>query len=679
MVVLGPGLGAHGIWGEAELPRIERSLARIGEAHGTFPTAPVGLDVLRGLWISVLRSLLGLETAARTFDLIAVAFGGALVAAWAPRRPGAVFGTVVALAVYLGLPSVAVSGSAVLGDPWGEICIVAAASATAAFVGADDGRRRFSMAVAAVAFVAAAVHVRGLGWGAALPLLAAAFGPNGSKRMRAAVATAGACCLAATCVLAVRQEDGYLPILAAAKTEAFLDDPAGVDVVAGIGAFLHQTWPVTPLALLGVVAGRTCPGWLRAYLVLAVAAAVPWCLVYGVVPLPVTVATALVVAHAADDGLASSNAKGRLIVALVLGAWVALAKDGRAYPAAYVNLFGPPLSGTFFPAEALDLGGRIARSIHVWILAAAAAALALHRGRLRLASAAVAFAAVFGAVIVPHGIVRPTLARLSLAPLLATHREAVEAGALPPRLATLRVDAPELELYAGATTVEAVNHRRKLATLFAAGAPYAALVRKTDLAGLFQLHRQDHWPLFVLDDRHAWARLVANVLPPGLEDRNRLPHIVLDAPVQLEHETLVRFEDAIEILGWEIEGPVVRGARPKVRVLLHVIGPVPASAKLIFRLQAGRTSRIGAEPVELTGGAYPPGYFRPGDYILHEHEMRVPIFEILTGPHVVVVGMRRNEKRNLRITAPAGRDPEAGARIFDRAHHFAAIGTVMVL
>ncbi len=666
LALLSPGLSAHGLWGAAELPILERSLARIGLAHGTFETAPLVPDLLRGRLAAIVRPWLGVEAAARLWNLAGVAALGALAAGTAA---GGALRRVLAAAFVCVMPLGALMGSTALGDPAGEAFSVAA---TVALLRAEG---RPAIRLAALALLAGALAWTGLLWGGVLPCLSAGLAARGRRSGRL-LAAAGFLGLLAAVGLAVRQGDGFLPILAAAKDRAFLDAPEGRDVAAGIAAFLHQTFPLGPVALLAAIAGPVRLSWARFYLAIALVAAGPWILVYGTTPLPILVPTAVLTAALIDDLLAHPGPAGRIFLVFVTGSLVALSKDAAAYPDAYLNLLGPPRKGAFFPAEALDLGGRLARTTKLalactWLAAAA-------RSRRPFAARGVLLLGAFVlAVVVPHGIVRPTLARLSLAPLLATYDDAVARGAIEPPLRSLRTDAPEIEVYAR-TPVEKVPHKRTLASLFAGPIPSAALVREADLAGLFQLHRQDGWPLFVLDDRHATARLVANTLPPGLADRNRLARVVLDAPVPLEHPTYVRFGDAVEVIGWEIDGPVVRGGRPTVRVLLHVIGRLPAAAKIIVRLQAGRTSRIGAEPVEITGGLYPPAYMRPGDYILHEHRLKVPVLEVLTGPHRVVLGLRRNDKKNLRITEPLHRDDERGVRILDRAHHFATVGEVMV-
>jgi hypothetical protein len=81
-----------------------------------------------------------------------------------------------------------------------------------------------------------------------------------------------------------------------------------------------------------------------------------------------------------------------------------------------------------------------------------------------------------------------------------------------------------------------------------------------------------------------------------------------------------------------------------------------------------------AEPHDLTGGALPPNYWRAGDYILHTHTMKVPWLEVLPGEHELIVGLRRSEKSNLKITKPEGSTGDHQVIVRGKAHEFAVIG-----
>jgi hypothetical protein len=94
------------------------------------------------------------------------------------------------------------------------------------------------------------------------------------------------------------------------------------------------------------------------------------------------------------------------------------------------------------------------------------------------------------------------------------------------------------------------------------------------------------------------------------------------------------------------------------------------------RLQKGKVSRVAAEPHDLTGGALPPNFWRAGDYIHHRFDFQVPWLEVLPGEHELIVGLRRSEKSNLKITTPEGKTGELGVEVRGKGHEFAKIGTV---
>jgi hypothetical protein len=146
----------------------------------------------------------------------------------------------------------------------------------------------------------------------------------------------------------------------------------------------------------------------------------------------------------------------------------------------------------------------------------------------------------------------------------------------------------------------------------------------------------------------------------------------------MANETLVRFESFVEIVAWEVDEPLVRGTKRKLRLLLKALRPVPGGTKIYARFLRGRMSRINAEAHEIASDLYPPNFWREGDYIVHEIEIDVPVLEILSGTHELVVGLRRSEQKNYDITIPEGPSGEHGVTIKDKKRNFAVIGEVQV-
>ena len=205
-----------------------------------------------------------------------------------------------------------------------------------------------------------------------------------------------------------------------------------------------------------------------------------------------------------------------------------------------------------------------------------------------------------------------------------------------------------------------------------------ALIRERDLPPVHMNHRHNDWPFYVLDDSHGTLRLIANVLPEGATDLNRIPEVLFDEPPQLANETMLRFENYVEVIGWQVTEPIVRGRKATIEVALKVLRPLPGGCKLYTRLLKDRSSRMAIEPQPLAMDVYPPNLWREGDYILHRYEFDAPPLEIQWGAHEVIIGLRRSERENLEITVPEGKKGEFGVRLRGSKRNFATVGTVQV-
>jgi hypothetical protein len=148
--------------------------------------------------------------------------------------------------------------------------------------------------------------------------------------------------------------------------------------------------------------------------------------------------------------------------------------------------------------------------------------------------------------------------------------------------------------------------------------------------------------------------------------------------VPLRHPTLVRFDDYVEIIGWEVTDPVIRGRPVTLSLSIRVLRPLPGGTQVYARLLKGRSSRLNGDPHELTGGIYPPNLWRQGDYVLHRFTFDAPALEIQPGAHELLVGLRRSEKENIEISVPEGKTGEHGVEVRGKSRHFAALGTVEV-
>ncbi|MBK7825915.1 hypothetical protein [Nannocystis sp.] len=496
--------------------------------------------------------------------------------------------------------------------------------------------------------------------------------------------------------LAYHQGDGWIPALAAARDLPLAARPYYRDFAASLQELSNQLFPWLPLLVVGLLhpgRARWPALWLLAGLVLVSA----WSLRYGPTPLPLIVPAALVCAAAVEHLLApsTSTATRRLGLALALAGGLILAKDARRTPGSIGAVLVHTQSEHNYPAKELaapDLLAQLAQLAALAVLLAvltrrpvppSGAQTRLQRLQARLPPwlpvALLLATLAHQALRYGHSLLPRTSELLSLHRPLTRYAAWRDAGALISPLAIHRISDPGVALYGPpAAGRSALASRDSILTWLKGQAPAAALVRRSELASLHEQARADGWPLYVLDASNRDIVLLANTLPPGAVDANPILRVLRDAPPELAHSTLVRFEDFVEVLGWQWHEPIVRGRETTLEVALHVLKPLIAGSKLYFRLQQGRLSRINPMPHELAEGLYPAQHWRAGDYILHRFTVAVPMLEVLPGAHEVVLGLRRSESSNYKISFPTTDDPELAVHFPGSNHEFAELGPVTV-
>ena len=517
--------------------------------------------------------------------------------------------------------------------------------------------------------------------------------PSPSRWLAALLAVAILATAALIAAIAYQQTTGWVPALAAARDLVLSERPHTRPFTATFEELGDQLFPWLPLLVVGLLhPGRA--RWPALWLLTGLVLASVWSLRYGSVVLPLVVPAAVVCAAGLEHLLAATTARAtrRLSLLILFAGCLIHAKDVRRTPshvgAVVVKAkgeFGYParelrarelLSGLAFLAL-LGLGlavltrrqtgdGRLARlqaRLPEWLPAAIVLSVLLHHA-LR-----------YGHDLLPRTSELQSLHR-PLTRLAAWQRD----GTFPGPLAIHRISDPGVDLYGPAPDGRhPLAARDNVITWLKGQEPAVALVRANELAPLFTNARQLGWPLYVLDASNRDTLLVANTLPPGTEDQNPIRQVVFDAPPALAHATLVRFEDYVEVVAWDWEQPVVRGRETTLQVVLKVLKPLPSGSKITFRLQKDRLSRINPLPHDLAENLYGCQYWRAGDYILHRYTTTVPLLEILPGAHEVIVGMRRGENNNYKISTPAEVDKPGEHGVLVRGgHEFAVVGEVQV-
>lgn len=686
------GLGEAGLWSDAELPVFDRARAAMGDALSGLERSPALPDLLRARGVAAFGGALGLRLphAVTAAALVGIAVG------WIRSLGRPVGLSLLGGAVALSLPMLSLSGRTALGNPVAELMsVIAVLSLWSATRQSSSFRTRSVAIVLAIAALGSGVASCGLLLGAGLPLAVAALSPGVTPRVRAALGLASGISVLVTVRLVLDQGDGFIPLLGAAKDLELLDKPEARRFADGLEDFGYQIFPWAGLAMVGAATGRAEVRGPAIWLVVALAFGAGWSMLYGPTPASLGVPAAACVVAAVARILDPDAAGWERRVALFVAGAAALvvSKDAGLLPSRLVAPTELRENEHTFPDEALDaedaLGGMGKSVFYALVIAGLLGRRREPGGLERIVSrvpepardalviGAFAVAACSNAWTHAHVLLPRTGALMSPKQPLQRLAAWVEAESLPATLGVHRVRDRGLTMY-GPDAAHALAGRRDLQQWFETDEPAAAMVRVGDYPALYQASRQKGLPLYVLDDSHARLRLVANRLPDGVENQDPLAGIVLDEPPALAHETLLNFDDYIEVIGWELDGPLRRGKEHTLQLGIRVLRALPAGSKLYARMLKGRLSRIGGEPHEFTGGLYPCNLWRKGDIIWHSWTFQTPPLEVMPGEYDILLGLRRSEKVNYSIRIPEGKKGEFGVEVRGRKREFAKIGTVTV-
>jgi hypothetical protein len=689
------GLSSYGLWSDAELPVLTRSQAALGAALADLERSPWLPDAVRTASFALFGGELGIRL---PHALAAAALCG--VTAGVARARGTTAATaVLAGAFVLAFPALQLGGRTVLGNPIAEVLGVLAVVFGWAALAKRSRSQQTILAALALASLALSVASSGLLLGACIPLSALAIASGRGQRREVTTALWSAAVVTATIVLllAIRQEEGYIPLLAAAKDLDLREDPLLRPFTAGIEEFGYQVFPWIPLVVIGVLT-PTRDRWPALWLLVGLSFVSVWTLFYGQVSTPLLMPAALCCADGFEHLRQEEGGRAarRLALVVVIGGMLIMGKDARRVP----SRAGCPLSHFAaerdHPAEEIGVPELLSRVNRIGMLGILLVVLIAPRResgwrarllervppgvRDLLPQALMIAALAHQAIVYGHVLVPRMSTKLSTRHLLERHEAWVEAGQLPAVLAMHRVRDRGVEHYGPEPErLETFDGRHDLIARFSGEAPVAALVRTSELAPLHQHHRRNGWPLFVLDTSHARLLLIANVLPEGTEDVNPILEILFDENVPLENETLLEFDERVQIVGWEIETPLVRGSRPTLKLMLRVLKSLPGGAKIQMRFKKRKLSWFNADWHELAENIYPCSHWREGDYVLHRFSFDMPVLEVFSGPYDLLIALRRSAKKNFPITIPDGKRGDFGVEVPGRKRSFAKIGEVDVL
>lgn len=709
-------LDGTGLWSLAELPVLDRARAANGAPLEDLVRSPPFPDWIRATSYGRWSTDWGLRVPGALAAALTVGLGAALC-----RLRGASLAVSMWCGLFLlAFPAIAVAARTVTGNPFVEcgaaLCVTGGVVALGLLTGQDASRRPAAIiaavlgVVASVVGLAIAVASGGLVVGGLIPVVALALYAAPRNRIVSVVLWVSGLIAAVIAFQLIRdQGEGFIPILGAAKNELLVASPHRRSIAGSVREMAFGLFPFAPFVLVGAFAKRS-DNWPVLWLLGGLIVVSVWTTVYGLTPVPVSVPAALAAAVGLEALLDPRNSKTsrRMAYAVIFVGVMILGKDATRSSHAVLSPFFTHQAGVDFPADALGAPEALERLARLVLLIITAAFVVSPRsedapehrdGPLALPTAYLArisprWREIAGRAVATLG--------LAYASVTLTHDLLVDAGlhlsskapferfdrlvrepagdsTFPELLGVHRLNDPGVERYGPpAANVVPLDSRGELHTWIGGETPAAAMIRRSDLPALHAAHRKGGWPLYVVDNRHEDLVLVANVLPDGAQDENPIPEIVHDTPPQLEHQTLVRFDDNVEIIGWEIEGPLRRGGEVELRVAFRVLRRMTAGTKLYARFQKGKMSRVNALPHELAEGLYPPNNWADGDYILHRYRFEIPSMEVFPGIHDFIVGMRRTETKNYPITIPEGETGDHGVRIRGKKHEFAIVGEVEI-
>ena len=149
--------------------------------------------------------------------------------------------------------------------------------------------------------------------------------------------------------------------------------------------------------------------------------------------------------------------------------------------------------------------------------------------------------------------------------------------------------------------------------------------RRNELAELNALYRQtkkDNLP--VVDDPDGEILLASNRLDgPNL---NPLSAIVLSAPPEVQRRLNIRFEDKIDVFGWDVvddRGKLASSVTPgrfyQLRFYLRARAAIHRNYKAFIHIDGFRRRHNGDH--EVLGGDYRMSYWRPGDVLVDVYDL----------------------------------------------------------
>lgn len=240
---------------------------------------------------------------------------------------------------------------------------------------------------------------------------------------------------------------------------------------------------------------------------------------------------------------------------------------------------------------------------------------------------------------------QPELSRhFSPKPVYETYRDLTDGA--PEPLAVYRV-SPTAASYYTQTAVREISDQRELLEFLHAGKRRWAVVPADRLATLDVPYRREHdRHLYVADASSAQLLLVASQPVEGRPTQSFVAQAVLDQIPTPQYSVRARFEDRVQLLGYDLTLPsgdsVGAGQRFELTWYWKTLEEPPKGYEVFVHID-GDGLRLNGDhaPVD---GRYPPSLWESGDIVADTHSLLVPP-NFRSGDFAIYVGWFRGGKR----------------------------------
>ncbi|PID38991.1 MAG: hypothetical protein CSB49_02585 [Proteobacteria bacterium] len=219
------------------------------------------------------------------------------------------------------------------------------------------------------------------------------------------------------------------------------------------------------------------------------------------------------------------------------------------------------------------------------------------------------------------------------------------------RLAQYRVSGRGAAYYNNGQ-VDSIRHQGELFTTLKKSQRSFILIPSNYLGSIDQSARQRRINYHVLDDSNSHYLIISNKLGGSRceKDKNPLRKLVFRAPQKPQKRASVNWENKVELYGYDLPDTVTRGRSFTIRLHFKVLKRLPANYKIFIHFDKPASRFHGDhKPV---GGMYPTQYWLPGDYIISEKEVDIPLLTTPSGRYAIMIGFWQGSRRFKVVKGP---------------------------